>query len=560
MNGLAMPRILIASQQKTRPLAQKLLESLSQYYQSIGLLSDDSQVATQSIPVADMLLVIIGENWVADIADDAVQFTAIADALRRSDLPVMAVLADGMTMPVVTELPAEHRAIAYMSAVTLQGDSESFNADVLTVARQMAGYIKETSPEGYSAQIGRAITPRKRSSVPFNVFIIGMALLLGVAIIAIPRLRGGTANPANAPRTTPRFNETVSARLAERDVQIGVAAGLSNESDPRGQEMLNGVALALIARPTVLIGNNAHAVDILVQDTACTASGGISVANTFVASPDMVAVIGAECEETCSAGATIYDRAGMTVISPACTSPRLTQDNHPSFHRIVPSQAYTALASAQVALATGWNTAFVIHDEQLIGAQLATAFQTEYQAGGGEYTTIPIETTTFSMIRLVEQIIENQPNVVYFAGRETTLLELRASLPADMPLIGGIFLRDLTVIPDNIVFVQLNAPATPEIESLRQRYIAQFGGNPTSLIFAYAYDATNMILDAIEQTATENDGTIALARFALWDTLLDYDRVGITGRIACAGERDCARLDYAVYSTQDGEFIPFGGD
>ncbi|HRF98182.1 MAG TPA: hypothetical protein PLZ51_23405 [Aggregatilineales bacterium] len=159
-----MPRILIASLDQTRPLAQKLLESLSKYYQSIGMLSDDSQTASQSIPVADMLLVVMNKEWATDIAQNPPQFTAIADALRRSDLPVMAILADDTTMPTVTTLAPEHRAIAYMSAVTIHSTSDSFDADVLTLARQMAGYIKETSPEGYSAQTGRALTAKQKLS------------------------------------------------------------------------------------------------------------------------------------------------------------------------------------------------------------------------------------------------------------------------------------------------------------------------------------------------------------------------------------------------------------
>ncbi|MDX2076933.1 MAG: branched-chain amino acid ABC transporter substrate-binding protein [bacterium] len=554
-----MPRILIASLDQTRPLAQKLLESLAKYYQSIGMLSDDSQTASQSIPVADMLLVVMNQDWATDIAQNPTQFTAIADALRRSDLPIMAILADDTTMPPVTALAPDHRAIAYMSAVTIHSASDSFDADVLTLARQMAGYIKETSPEGYSAQTGRAITPRQKAILPFNIFIIGLALLLGVAIIALPRLRG-TINPTNAPLTTPRYNETVSARLTGRDLQLGVAAGLSNEADPRGQEMLNGVQLALIDHPTLYIGDNTHAVDLLVQDTTCTALGGIDVANTFITSPEMVAVIGAECEESCAGGATIYDRAGMTTISPACTAPILTQDNHPSFYRIVPSQAYTAVASAQTALANGWNTVVIVHDEQVIGRQLATDFRAEYELGGGSVIFIPIETTTFNMTRLVEQITEATPQAVYFAGRAETLIDLRAQLSANIPLIGGILPPATITLPDNIIFVQLNTPSTPEIESLRARYIAQFGTEPTSLIFAYAYDATIMLLNTVEQIATEENGVIQIDRLALWNTLLAYDGMGVTGRIACAGKRDCAELAYSVYTTQNGQLTTFGGD
>jgi branched-chain amino acid transport system substrate-binding protein len=466
-------------------------------------------------------------------------------------------------MPPVTELAPEHRALAYMSLFPLAQD-EKWNAETLNLARQMAEYIKETSPEGYRAQTGRAIAPKKRSSVPVNVLIVLVALIFGVAVVAIPRSRGVNNNATLT--LTPRFNETASARLTGRDFQLGVAAGLTGINDQRGQELLNGVELALLDRPSLLVGDKVHPIDLITQDTTCTASGGITVANTFIASPDLVAVIGADCEESCKAGADLYDRAGITTISPACTSPILTQADNPSFYRTIPSHAYTAIASAQFALANGWNTAVIIHDEQLIGGQLASAFRDEYESAGGTITFITIETTTFSMTNLVAQITEANPQAVYFAGRDATLVELRAMLPAELPLIGGLiiseaqFLADVGISADNIILAVLNAPNNPRLDALRQKYIAQFGTEPSSLVFAYAYDATIMLLDTAEAVATDENGLLFVDRYALRQALLDYAGAGVTGQLACAGDGDCAELGYTVYTIQNGELVIFGGE
>lgn len=556
-----MPRILIASVDQTRPFAQKLLESLSKYYQSIGLLSDDATTATQSITVADLLVVVISENWKSDIAQNRIVFNALADALRRSDLPVIAVLADGATMLHITDLAPEHRAIAYMTMFNIRQD-DTFEAETLNLARQMAEYIKTTSPEGYSAQTGRTITPPKRSGVPVNLFIVIIALILGIAVVVIPRMRGVNNNAT--PTLTPRFNETVSARITGRDFQLGVAAGLSN--GVRGQELLNGVELALSERPTILVGNKSHPVDLITQDTACTASGGITVANTFIASPDLVAIIGADCEETCKSGVDFYDRAGISTISPACTSPILTQGENPSFYRTIPSQAYTAIASAQFALAQGWTSAVIIHDEQLVGEQFANAFRDTYEAGGGEVIFTNIETMTFSMNSLIQTITEANPSVVYFAGRETTLVELRAALASEIPLIGGLLISETQFLqtaegnPDNIILVSLNTPQNATLDALRERYIARFGTEPTSNLYAYAYDATIMLLDSAEKVAIDENGVLYIDRYALREALLGYDGVGATGKITCGGDGDCAELAYTVYTIQNGELINFGGE
>lgn len=557
-----MPRILIATLDQTRPLAEALLKKLSQYYQSIGLLADDKPIAKQSIAVADMLLVMIGTDWTRQIAEHATQFDAITDALRRSDLPIIAVLADGATMPPVTDLAPEHRALAYMSQAHI-AQGESFDAHALTLARQMAGYLKETSPEGYTSQTGRPPTsPAKHPTIPLNLLIIIIALLFGILVVAVPRLRN-TSGGAN-PTSTPRFNETVAARMAGRDFQLGVSAGLSNANDPRGQELLNGVTLALSKRPNIFVDDKPHPVDVLVQDNGCTAGGGIDVAKNFTSSPDIVAVIGAGCEEACKSAVGLYDRAGISTVSPACTSPILTQDDHPSFYRVIPSQDYTAIGAAQFALANGWTTGVIIHDEQLIGIQLANAFENTYASNGGTGMRIAIETTTLSMTQLIDQIIAISPTVVYFAGRESTLVELRANLLDDIPLIGGLlidaqpFIANYSSQADNIHLAILNVPDNPQLEGLRQEYIAQFGSAPTSLVFAYAYDATHMLLDAVEQIAKSENDMLIVDRFALREMLLTYMEDGVTGQIACGGNRDCAELRYTMYIIQNGELVKVG--
>ena len=74
----------------------------------------------------------------------------------------------------------------------------------------------------------------------------------------------------------------------------------------------------------------------------------------------------------------------------------------------------------------------------------------------------------------------------------------------------------------------------------------EIGGQPPSGFHAHAYDAANLLMDAVEAVATEmDDGTVLIGRQALRDAMAaveNYD--GLTGSLTCQEESpfagDCA--------------------
>ena len=74
----------------------------------------------------------------------------------------------------------------------------------------------------------------------------------------------------------------------------------------------------------------------------------------------------------------------------------------------------------------------------------------------------------------------------------------------------------------------------------------EYGGVPPSGFHAHSYDATNMLLDAVEAVAEEaDDGSIVVGRQALRDALSAVEGYeGLTGSLTCQSESpfagDCA--------------------
>ena len=75
---------------------------------------------------------------------------------------------------------------------------------------------------------------------------------------------------------------------------------------------------------------------------------------------------------------------------------------------------------------------------------------------------------------------------------------------------------------------------------------------------AHAFDATNILLDAVESVAQQGeDGTLLIGRQALRDAVAaTADYAGLTGTLTCSEFGDCADAKIAVSNVVDGEFVP----
>jgi branched-chain amino acid transport system substrate-binding protein len=95
-----------------------------------------------------------------------------------------------------------------------------------------------------------------------------------------------------------------------------------------------------------------------------------------------------------------------------------------------------------------------------------------------------------------------------------------------------------------------------------ETYASEYGGDPTAAFHAHAYDATMILLDAVEEVAqVGDDGTLLIGRQALRDAVASTSGYeGITGTLTCDENGDCADPRIAVNEVQDVsgelEFVP----
>jgi branched-chain amino acid transport system substrate-binding protein len=351
-----------------------------------------------------------------------------------------------------------------------------------------------------------------------------------------------------------------------RPLYIGVVTstydpGLAQES----LEITRGVELAIQRR----IHIRGFIVQTEVVNTYCSETGGLLAAQIFTNHPYVVSAIGHVCSLSCLTGASLYDEAFYTTISPSCSATSLTDQvtHNDSFMRTIYRDSAEAETAARYAyIEMGARRAALVHDGTIDTSELIAAFQTTFEHLGG--TIVAIETITpggDNFQAQLEAIGDANPNVIYaplLPSDAITLVKQRIDLGLSrIPLIGGRhywstwFAEQVKGYGEGVYAVGpiLDNEA---YNSLTAAYISEYGEEPSNPLFAYSYDATVMLLQAIEKVAIVTpSGYLQIGRRALREALYSTSTFpGLTGTLTCTNWGDCSATTLAVGQIQFSEW------
>jgi branched-chain amino acid transport system substrate-binding protein len=353
-------------------------------------------------------------------------------------------------------------------------------------------------------------------------------------------------------------------------VRIAVAVVTSGAGvDVLGLDSLRGAEIAQSERPEVL----GFPVELVPEDTLCSAEGGQTVANRLAADPTIVAVIGHSCSSSCRPAAAIYEQAGLTMISPSCTAPSLTSDEEhvAAFLRVCFNDTYQGPVAAQFAYdVLGVRSVATIHDGSPYAEQLATIFgETIVDLGGELVASEAINVGDTDMRPVLTTISTNPPDMVYapiFPAEAGLIVNQMQEVPGmeDAAFMGadGLWASSFVEAAGEAgegAYVSGPDLTGQAYQVFRQTYIDTYGEPPVAAFHAHAYDAYNMILNGIEQVGVPSeDGTsLVIDRATLRETLFaTTDFVGLTGVLTCTELGDCGAEYVAAAQIQDGIFVP----
>jgi branched-chain amino acid transport system substrate-binding protein len=361
-------------------------------------------------------------------------------------------------------------------------------------------------------------------------------------------------------------------------IRLGTLLAISGDVAFLGTDSVHGVELAIDFLDGTLDGKNGqllgHDVELVQEDDGCNAEAGQAGATKLAADPTIVAVIGTSCS---SAALGVADRIlsekGILLFSPSNTNPNLTAEgiHQPFYARTAHNDKIQGAVVANFAYdELGARTAATINDESPYADALAAVFRDNFEAKGGTITAVEaIQSTDTDFKPLLTSIAKDQPDVLYFPdfnpacalitkqGRGIAGLEDTAFIGSD----GCLDPSFLETAGDAAVGAYASGPdlsAFQQGDFYKNEFLPQykesFGTEPTAAFHAHAFDAANVLFQAIEQVAVQGeDGSLRIPRTALKDAVLSTSGYqGLTGTITCTPLGDCATdVTIAVFKAPD---------
>lgn len=361
-------------------------------------------------------------------------------------------------------------------------------------------------------------------------------------------------------------------------IRLGTALTLTGPQAALGLDGLYGAQVALSLRGAVL-GREVLLVD---HDDRCSAGGGTAAANLLAAEEGIVAVVGTTCSAAAIPAAQLLGERGILLISPSNTAPSLTDPgtHQPFYARVAHNDAGQASAMAEFACTElAVSTAATIHDGSSLATRLVDEFASEFEARcDGTVTAREVapdaQDDLDAMLATIAASNEgSSPELLYcpVATKLGGLIMDRAHRADGMEetfLAGARTGQDGRIQPAFLA----NAGAAAQGMYLSgadigltgafyetiflEEYTAVSGEEaPLAAFHGHAYDAVNIVLDAVAQVAIESDGALYVPRTRLRDAVLHIDGYeGLTGELTCRRNGDCARPSIGVWQVHDDEY------
>ncbi len=322
-----------------------------------------------------------------------------------------------------------------------------------------------------------------------------------------------------------------------------------------------------------------HPVSLRVLDEKCSGEGGRAAAGAVVADERVVGVIGTICSGAAVAASPILGAAGLTMISPANTSPRLTSDladnagpdYHAGYYRVANNDLVTARVVAKFSYEElGLRRMVTVHDGDAYTDALAHAFAVAFRGHGGEVPVIArVSKGQTDMGGVLADFAAAEPDGLFFPlfpAEAMVLIRQAAEIDAldGVTRIGGAatLTPALLALPESEgLYItgpdpgdggNVNRATGRSAADVRAAIEAALGRPPTSAYWAHGYDATTLLLAAIEEVAVVDGDTLSIDRAALRNALAATARFGgLIGTLTCDEFGDCGTGRSAIRLRED---------
>jgi branched-chain amino acid transport system substrate-binding protein len=338
-----------------------------------------------------------------------------------------------------------------------------------------------------------------------------MFRLKGFLILAAILLIAGCAQSDN-----PVLERQKELALNSPEILIGVAWPFAARNDGFREGL--DLALEEINRQGVLGGK----IKLMPLDDQESVTTGLSVARTFADDAGMTAVIGHRGSSVAVPASKVYENAGLLMLAPTSTSPKLTEGTAKLVFRMIPSDLQLGKQMADYAKAKGYTHVAIYYENDEYGRGLANSFEDSALAN---QLQIIDRVADYKDVADLKRLIGNWKlldcDAVFVAKSMPEGAEFIRQLRAaglEVPVLGGDGLDspELPVVAagaaEGAVVASVFNPRDKRdiVQSFVRNYKEKYGEEPMKYA-AQAYDSLYLLSQAIEAAGSRQPAAIAAA-------------------------------------------------
>jgi branched-chain amino acid transport system substrate-binding protein len=329
---------------------------------------------------------------------------------------------------------------------------------------------------------------------------------------------------------------------AHAEVRIGAATPLTGTVSWLGEQHERGAAMA-VAELNQGGGLLGEPIELIVADDYCDGEQGVAAARKLIAD-GVVFVAGHLCSGAAIPASALYEEAGIIMIAPTATNPKLTEQGFRHVFRVVDRDSEQARLAGEY-LAAQWSDAriAILHDGTAYGQDLAE--ETRRQLNGQDVKVTQFGEIVPGQVEYIETVTALQAagiEVLFYGGytAEAALIARHAHERGyDLQLLGSdnlnseYFLRVAGPAAEGVRFVSMadprrNQAAAPVVAKFRAE------GYEPEVFTLYGYAVVQVWAQAVEKAGTfDADAVIEALRDNQFNTVLGrlgFDEKGdVTG-------------------------------
>jgi branched-chain amino acid transport system substrate-binding protein len=335
-------------------------------------------------------------------------------------------------------------------------------------------------------------------------------------------------------------------------IKIATQSPLSGGQAALGEGIKLGAQLAVekFKGPLEKMG---FKVDVVPFDDQAKPDVGVANARNIIADKDIIAVVGHLNSGVAIPSSDVYKEVTLAMISPANTSPIVTDRNYPNVNRVCGRDDVQGVVGSEFAASLKAKSVYIVHDKTTYGQGVAEFFRDDAKKKGIQLMGFEGTEEKSNFDPILTPIRAKNPAVLYFGGiydQAAPFFKQAREKGIKARFMGpdGMDSSDLTKIAGKAV-VGMNytsaagpASALPRAKGFVEEFKKKFGKNPEPYA-AEAYDSAAIALKAI--AAAAKGGTMP-AREAVAAEVRKVKHSGITGDIEFDSKGDRKKSNYFV--------------